>query len=307
MFKSYHIKAVKYLESLDGHRWPQPQDLDKLWQENANKLKAFVKKYKRLPVILSQDSEEKKLGRWAHIQRRNYKGNGKRILTKEQIVFLESIPGWFWNSDELWQENANELKAFVKKYNRLPSHGSKNLEEQKFGSWVNNQRMNYRGTGSRVLTQEQISFLESIPGWFWENDLDELWQENANKLKAFIKKYKRLPNCVSQDSEENKIGRWVNAQRRNYKKVGGRVLTQEQISFLESIPGWFWENDLDELWQKNANELKSFVDKHNRLPSHGSKNLEEKKIGKWANHQRQNYKGKGKRILTQEQIFLPLP
>lgn len=240
MFKSYHIKAIKYLESLDGHYWPQPRDLDAQWQENADKLKTFVNKYNRLPSFRTKDSEEKKIGSWASHQRRNYKGSGNRTLTREQIAFLESIPGWYWEKDldGLWQEYANNLKAFVDKRKRLPNFRSKDSEEKKIGKWMHHQRQNYKGSGKRTLTQEQIAFLESIPGWYW--DVDELWQENANNLKAFVKKYNRLPISNSKDSEEKKIGNWMYLQRRNYKGKGSRVLTQEQIAFLESIPGWKW-------------------------------------------------------------------
>jgi superfamily II DNA or RNA helicase len=204
------------------------------WQETADKLIIFVETHKKFPSPNSKDKIERALGAWCNTQRSKYRGRADgRSLTDFEIDFLESIPGWFWNVDEVWQENANTIRKFVETRKKLPSEKIRNEAEQKLGRWCSKQRRNYHGKGKgRKLTQEQTEFLESIPGWFWEKDLDKKWQNIRDKLKAFVEKNKKLPSKSLKNKPENTLYNWCNIQRgKNRGTANGTCkLTKEQIT-----------------------------------------------------------------------------
>jgi hypothetical protein len=97
--KRTKLKAVKRLNAIDTVPWQQSLDLDNIWQQNANSVKEFQEINNRFPTHNSKNKEEKRLSYWVANQKKNYKGKAKELrpLTKEQISFLESIPGWYWD------------------------------------------------------------------------------------------------------------------------------------------------------------------------------------------------------------------
>jgi hypothetical protein len=47
-----------------------------------------------------------------------------------------------------------------------------------------------------------------------------------------------------------------------------------------------------DVWNTNFDKLKEFIDTKKKMPSHGSKNGDEKVIGSWLSHQNKNYKNR---------------
>ncbi len=58
----------------------------------------------------------------------------------------------------------------------------------------------------------------------------------------------------------------------------------EKIEFLENVPGWAWEVDLEAQWFETAYTVKKFVNSENKIPSSHSKIKQEKQLGKWVGH-----------------------
>jgi len=291
-------ERIKALESIPGWEWES--DFDDRWQENLEKVRVFQKKHGRLPSEESKDPEEKRLGRWNGSQRRARKGNGGR-MTPERVAVLESIPGWGWSLDDRWQKNLEEVRAFQKKHGRLLGR-SRSAEDASLVGWCRAQRQAYSGTSKGKMTPERIKALESIPGWEWESDFDDRWQENLEKVRAFQKKHGRLPYPKSKDLEENRLGRWNGHQRHARNGDGHYKMTPERIKALESIPGWKWESDFDNRWQKNLEEVRAFQKKHGRLPYPKSKDLEENRLGRWIAGQKCAYSGNGHYKMTPKRI-----
>ena len=286
-------ERIKALKSIPGWEWKK--DLDLIWQETLEKVKAFVKKNNKIPYVNSKDKEEKRLGSWCS----NQKTAKKKVkITPERNKQLESIPGWLWENDYdlIWKETLELLKSFAGKNEKFPSEYSKDKEEARLGKWCCHQKA-ARKNGK--LTSERIKDLEAIPRWFWETDLDEKWQETFELVKIFVEKYKNFPLYSSKNKKEKRLGIWCNTQKQSRKNGN---LTSERIKDLESIPGWFWEIDLDEKWQENIESVKTFVEKNEKFPSKESKDKEEKRLGRWCSTQKYTKKGQGRCKITPERI-----
>ena len=82
---------------------------------------------------------------------------------------------------------------------------------------------------------------------------------------------------------------------RRYYKNG--KLTNDKIKKLEKLHDWFWEKK--DNFDKMLEQLIKWIEENKKIPSHGSKNETEKKLGNWCTGQRREKK-KGK--LTDDKI-----
>jgi len=270
-------KKIKQLEELDGWFWK----LDDPFDENYNKLKIWIEKHNTLPLPSSEDPEEIRLSRWCSHKRHNKK---KGRLEYEKIKQLELLTYWFW-TDETIERNTssfdnifNSLKIWIEKNNRIPSNSSKNKEERQFGVWCCSRRMDKK---KEKLTKEKINKLETLQGWYWTNEMIKReykdFEGNFTVLKQWIEEKNKIPSSGSEDKMEKKLGSWYDNQRKN-KKNG--KLDKEKIIKLEELTGWYWEKE--DPFDKNYKNLKEWIDFYNKLPSHHSKNKEEKHLGVWC-------------------------
>ena len=142
-------------------------DLDAAWFQKLDVLKAFVVAHNRLPYT-TESFDGVKIGAWCNRQRQAYKGTGKKPLTEKQKAVLESVSGWWWDSDAAWFQKLDMLKAFVAAHSRLPSQ-KESFDGVKIGAWCTTQRQAYKGNAatSAPLSEEKKASLENVPGWWW--------------------------------------------------------------------------------------------------------------------------------------------
>jgi superfamily II DNA or RNA helicase len=275
---------IEQLEKIVGWEWKL--DLDAVWTNNYNEVKKWYDEHDgQKPSHHSKDNEEKRLGVWCSVQRRNKK---KDKLDKDKIEQLELIIGWEWelDLDAVWINNYNEVKKWYDEHDgQKPSITSKDNEEKRLGVWCYVQRHTKK---KGKLDEDQIEQLELIVGWEW--DQDAVWINNYNEVKKWYNDHNgQKPPSESKDAEEKRLGKWCGYQRQNKKK--GK-LDEDRIEQLELIVGWEW--DQDAVWTNNYDEVKKWYDDHNgQKPSNHSKDAEEKRLGSWCGTQRTNKK-KGK-------------
>ena len=270
---------IKKLKKLDEWYW----DKDDIWDKNYYLVKKFTEKYNRLPSYYSKNIEEKKSGIWCANQRQNKR---KNKLSKIKIKKLEELDGWFWDKDDIWDENYYLVKKFTEKYNRIPSSESKNIEEKSLGYWCSRQRSYKR---ENKLSKIRIKKLKKLDGWFW--DKDDIWDENYYLVKKFIKENNRLPSVHSKNEKEKSLGHWCSLQR-SYKRLN--KLSKIRIKKLKKLDGWFWNMNLEQKQLDNTIEMVNFINKNNRNPSTISKDELEKQLGIFRNRLLQTYRGHNK-------------
>jgi len=72
--------------------------------------------------------------------------------------------------------------------------------------------------------------------------------------------------------------------------MSNKEIRKKWEKFIEDYTKYFISNE--ELWEKTLNDVKKYIDKHNKRPSQYDKKQNIKKLGKWISHQQTNYKNK---------------
>ncbi len=283
---------------------------DEKWLQNFEELNAFINMNKKTPTQQSKNAKEKNLGSWLSRQQKNYKNKTDGMKHEERYKlwtqFLEEYKEYFITNDEVWFKQFEELKTFIDTNNKRPAKESKNKEENQLGHWVSNQQHCYKRKTSGMKDQARYNlwtkFLEECKKYFITND--EVWFKQFEELKIFITENEKNPSDSSKDPKEKQLGQWISSQQNYYKKkiegMKDQVRYNLWTQFLEEYKEYFITND--EVWFKQFEELKTFINENERKPSDISKDPKEKNLGSWLSHQQQTCKKKD-RIMKVETIY----
>ena len=241
----------RLLEDIPGWTWSQAPASSWRWEEFISNLKTFKARtgHANVPVHHSKQNGNA-LGYMVAKARRDYK---RGLLAKEQIVELEGIDGWAWQSpvlntyirtDALWDEIFNLLCEYTHKqgHSLVPTKYITS-DGKRLGYWIIGQRRDYH---KGKLSAERISKLESLPGWAWAPGEKNWPRDYKRALKALEGLSMRSIRQTHILPDGFRLGRWINHQRMD-RRLG--TLSEEQIRLLERIPGWTW-NTLDTKWDE---------------------------------------------------------
>ncbi|EJK43913.1 hypothetical protein THAOC_37596 [Thalassiosira oceanica] len=162
--------------------------------------------------------------------------------------------------DAFWEQMFQKLADFKSTH----GHVSPPVAYPQLGSFVDNQRQNYRmrmeTNDQKFISDGRIERLESL-GFVW-NLYEEQWNKRFEELKHYVKVNGNA--LVPTDSEP--LGIWVARQRMNYKSTldaknlpedkNEAYLTPQRIKMLESIE-FVW-NVHDAMWLERLEELKQY-------------------------------------------------
>ena len=302
-------------------------DFIQIWKNNHHNMCEFIDKEHKVPPSASvkYSPEIQKLGRWVGTQKGNYDPRGSEFSTNVMKKHLEI---WqIWNdtlSDpkynkhlcldpiQEWKNRLYKTCKFINDNGKQPSVISKDKEEITLGHWIVSQKKNYNEKGSNFSKDG----MKTPEIWqTWTNtladpmysevlaDFIQIWNNNYSKMCEFIEKNGYRPSSTSVDVHEKKIGSWVCNQITNYDTRGSdyskRTLKHSEI--------WkIWNDTLinpiycDALatpiqaWKSKHKKLCEYINKNKKGPKQmGSKDPEEKIIGKWLSHQKGNYDPRG--------------
>jgi hypothetical protein len=215
-------------------------------------------------------------------------------IKKKYEEFIEDFKEYFISNDELCNNNLQLLKDFINIHKKRPSDSSIIENEKILGSWLSTQQKNYKNN-EYIMKEENIKrkyeeFIENYKQYFISND--ESWNNNLQLLKNFIDINKKKPSNVSIIENEKILGNWLSTQQTNYKS-NKQIMKEENIrkkyeEFIENYKQYFVSNY--ELWNKNLQLLKDFIDTNKKTPSTISKISNEKILGIWLSGQLRSYK-----------------
>jgi predicted helicase len=241
--KSYEIiDTDKWIETVNYTLWKKVKGRKYL----TGDLRQWVIEMGRLPIqkIYDENNERTLEAQYAdkcsRMRKKYFHSDKYGPITKEEIEYAESIPGWYWKENDPFEANVNKLKKYVLETGTLPSKHSKDPEERLLGDWAMKQKVARKidpkiKTDRKPLSDDKIRMLENVPGWYW--DEYDLFFKTANRYIEFTDEYDKLP--TPKDNEELAI--WANNQRRNYKKPN--YFDEKQLEIMNKIPGWFWTKD----------------------------------------------------------------
>jgi superfamily II DNA or RNA helicase len=267
-----------------------------LYSKRIEELRLFINKKSSLPSTVSHIKEEKILGKWVGDQQQTYKN--KTAGMKDNIRYnlwtqiLEDYKEYF----DKWGEQINKLKLFIQINKKTPSSSSKNICEQLLGRWTRNQKKNYKNKTEGMKDEERYNlwtqFLEEYKEYFISDE--DIWIQLFEELKMFIDINKRKPYINSKNLEEKQLGGWISTQQKNYKNKtdGMKNIVRYNLwtQFLEDYTKYFIT--IDDLWLKNLDSCKSFIQINEKIPYQTAKNSNEKYLGRWISTQQKDYKKK---------------
>jgi superfamily II DNA or RNA helicase len=276
---------IKKLENFNW--WVWEKNLDNIWLNHYNNLIKYYNDNKSFP-----SKKEKKLHNWVTTQKLFYKENK---LSNERINKLEYLDWWIWNLDNKWHYKYNELIQFYKLNTRLPLFKNNN-KEKSLCTWVSKQRKKYN---DKTLNNNYVNKLNNLTWWNWDISIETKWHNKYNEVIKYIETNNKFPSHSKNNNKlEKELGLWISKQKLAYKETN---LSEDKIKKLEKLDNWTWKKDFDNLWNESLKRIIEYINKNNKLPSGNSTNLEEKKIAKWINIQKYNYRNN---IIWQERILI---
>jgi superfamily II DNA/RNA helicase len=277
-------------------------DRIELWYLNLNKVKDYLDKHGEKPSIRDSDNHIVFLGHWLINQTGNYKIR-KDIMKDENIrnVFSQfindpSYKKYFKSYEEIWYTHLNNVKQYMDKYKEKPMSG-KTTEITFLSKWLTEQAYNYLNKQNTMKIQEIYdSWTEFINNPTYKQYLksnNETWYENLEAVKQYMDKYHKKP---VEDSEDNKIARWISTQNSSYRDKTA-IMKNEEIykaytDFLNDDRYKQYMLNDKEIWLQKLDKLKDFLIKNNKKPTPNNKNEDIKCIGNWLSKQTINYRKK---------------
>ena len=275
-------------------------DQNSNWFNMLEKIEKFIIIFNKFPIRTYKNKEERQLGEWLSSQKENYKKE-RRIMKNQEIRiiwndFVNKYKELFKDNKEKWYDNLNKLEQYIKDNNKIPNKRSLDIKETQLGQWLGQQKNNYnkeinsmKDDKIRIIWNDFINKYKEL---FKNNN--EIWNDNLNKLEEFIKENNKTPSSTSKIKEEKQLAKWLSHQKQNYKKEQ-QIMKDEEIriiwtEFINKYSDLFKDNN--EKWNDNLNKLEEFIKENNKTPSSTSKIKEEKQLGLWLGHQKQNYKNK---------------
>jgi superfamily II DNA or RNA helicase len=274
--------------------------VDDFWYKSFADLKTFIDENKKPPSQTSKNTNEKQLGSWLNNQKNNYNNKIRAMndITKYNLwtSFINEYYEYLKNFDDFWYKSFADLKTFIDYNKKLPCKRSSDTNEKQLGSWLTNQKNNYKNKDRAMNDKIKYNLWEKFIKEYKEylKNLDDIWYELFAQLKEFIDKNNILPNKRSNDVDEKKLGNWLSNQKNNYAdkecSMKDNIKYNIWTAFIEEYKEYF--KDFDNIWYETFEKLKEFIEEYKRLPSQHSINANEKKVGQWLSTQKQNYKNK---------------
>jgi superfamily II DNA/RNA helicase len=279
-----------------------------IWEKRLEDIKKYIDINKKLPSNSDKDNEIKILGRWLSTQKKNYKK--KEQIMKNDIIynkftdFLEMYKDYFIPNIELWNNHFEKVVNYIKENNKIPSDKNKDKDIKLLGSWLTNQKTNYR-LKNRIMKNDMIynkfkNFLENYNKYLLSNE--EVWYNNLEKVMQYIKENNKLPSSESKDIKI--LGNWLSIQKNNYKKcvkiMKNDIIYKKFKDFQETYKECFLSNE--EVWNNNLEKVIQYINMNDKLPSPTDKTKEINILGQWLSSQKINYKKK-EQIMKNDIIY----
>ena len=237
--------------------------LDASWQRMCRIAEEYYRKYGSLePPEHPPTEEEAKLRAWLCMQRSIRAGDAEGSLTDEQIETLDSI-GMRWDSrrDTAWERYYAAAQKYYREHHSLEMHPQYETENGVLlGTWLSQLRISRKtGRYSSYLTPDHIAQLDQI-GMVWDV-YDFVFERNFHAAVEYYRENGDL-ECASGyvDAQGIKLAAWLNDLRRQYKKCGRSLLTEEQFRMLDSI-GMRWGSKFDLQWDHCYGILAAYIER----------------------------------------------
>ena len=283
---------------------------EELWIYNLKQVEEYIIKNNKRPSTRNEDNNIKYLGLWCCHQQSIYEKN-KYIMKNENIKklweeFIKKYKIYFQSNKKKWNYNLKQVEEYIIKNNKRPSTHDENNNIVKLGAFINTQQYNYNKNiwlmKETHIRKKWEDFIKKYKIYFQSNE--ELWIYNLKQVEEYIIKNNKRPSTRNEDNNIKYLGEWVSGQQKKYKN-NNQIMKDNNINqlwkdFIEKYKIYFQSKE--ELWIYNLKQVEKYIIENNKKPSKSDKNENINKIGKWINHQQNNYKNKTD-IMKNEEIY----
>jgi len=210
------------------------------WRNTSKKVCAYMDTEKKSPREKDENPDIKTLGYWVSNQKKNYKNKKYIVWTNTDIrheweTILEKYGEYLYLNDneEEWRNTLKQVCEYMDTEKKSPREKDKNPDIKKLGSWVSNQKKNYKNKKYIVWTNEDIrheweTILETYSEYLI-NDNEEDWRNTLKQVCEYMDTKKKSPREKDENPDIKKLGKWVSHQKTNYKNKKRIVWTNEDI------------------------------------------------------------------------------
>lgn len=277
---------------------------EETWKNRLNTIIQYIDDNSILPSRSSTDIEVKNMAEWIQRQKQYYK-NKLAVFENQDIIllwenFINKYDRYKTNENK-WIENFENVKKYVNEYKQLPSRDDDNNCIKQLCDWVNTQKQNYKNK-TQILKNDYFyklweDFIHNYNDLCMDHDnnplktYEEKWFEKFDKVKEYILQNSKLPSKHNKDDTIMRLGVWLSRQNQNYKKRDGMMkydnIRKRWGEFISTNYVLFKSNE--EVWYDKLNELKTYIENHNKLPSNSDKDDAINKLANWVQFQKKNY------------------
>ena len=262
-----------------------------LWCDEYNEISVFISQLKEFDENFSENKVcimniDGNKGGVLERNKKDYDGLYKNL--DDIIISIRK----FGYSIDSWKKNLQELKEFIKKYNKLPSI---KLDNEKYLShWIYDQNHHLKHNIDIMKLPEIQQLWKDFVS---ENKSlfvlpNEIWSKRLEDLEDFIIKNNRLPTQSSSEDHENiLLAKWIirnnDEYTKNEKAMKDTIIRSEWIDFKNKYTNLFDEKS--NLWNDKLNLVTSFIEKNGRLPYENKDRKDEYDLRIWFKTQEKIY------------------
>jgi len=266
------------------------------WEEKLEMVEEYIQENRKLPLSTDKNVMVKQLRNWISHQNKNYKKQEFNMKNKQICIkwekFIEEYSEFFLSKEEIWQNRFNIIIQYIEDNSILPSRSSTNIEVKNMAEWIQHQKQYYKNKSSIFENQDiRLIWEQFVSKYDKYKTIEDKWIENLQYVKDYVKLNKKLPSREDNDDAVRKLSNWVNSQKQNYKNKT-QILNNEYFyklwdEFIGMNYVLFKSNE--EVWYDKLNELKTYIENHNKLPYNSDKEDNIKSLARWVQTQKRNY------------------
>jgi hypothetical protein len=192
-----------------------------------------------------------------------------------------------------------EVKKYIDENGKRPSHykNNKNKNEILLSNWLTRQIINYKIKKQIMLNKhiylkwEEFINDDKYKECFMSNE--DNWNNNLQKVKEYINKYKKLPSHTDKNNNIRSIGYWISDQKKNFYNrkciMKNKNIIKQWEEFINSneYKQYFLTNE--EEWENNLKGVKKYIDKYKKKPNHNNKDKNISTLANWISTQKNNH------------------
>jgi len=295
---------------------------EEIWKNNLDLLKEFIQLNNILPssrdkMITTIDGYN--LGSWFYNQKGYYDPDitkCKKGLKTEELYTLwsdfindEKYKKHFKSNEEIWKDNLDLAKEYIKVNNKLPPRRDKKIltvDGGSLGGWIGTQKGYYKPDITKCKQGMKTEEIYNLWRKFINNKKykihlmsnEEIWVNNLDLTKEYIVVNNKLPprDTKVQTVDGGSLIKWIGTQKRKFTKCI-EVMKNEDIynlwgDFINDEKYKIHLMSNEEIWKNNLDLAKEYIKVNNKLPPRRDKKVKTVNggcLGKWIDTQKRKY------------------